>query len=121
MKAIGQILLLASGAILMLHSLLPHDHHDELDDLQHYEQRASAESLVDYIKLAFHIDLGEDHLEDFQGSKQLDFSITPIDPVNVILPKPEILMIRDQYHEEGAVVISRASVAAIPFRGPPSA
>lgn len=43
--------------------MLPHQHHDELTSDEHEVQHKEADSLLDYIKLVFHEDMGEGHLE----------------------------------------------------------
>lgn len=57
-------------AILLLHSFLPHSHHDELSEEEHIEVHEEAVTLLDFIRLAFHIDPGKNHLEDFKNAQQ---------------------------------------------------
>jgi hypothetical protein len=77
MKQIKTIFIILAGAILLLHTFLPHEHHDELKQNQNIEAHANANSLLDYIKLAFHVDLGEDHLEGYKITQheQLNFDL----------------------------------------------
>ena len=75
MKVLRQISISLAGAILLLHSILPHKHHTELNALEHVTQHESATSLLDFIKLAFHLDQGEDHLENFKVAEQYQLSI----------------------------------------------
>ncbi len=70
MKFTRKISIILAGSILLMHSILPHEHHSELDENQHIEAHETANSLIDYIKLAFHIDLGQDHLESYKVTQQ---------------------------------------------------
>lgn len=49
--------------MISLHTLFPHEHHDELSSVEHEVQHLEADSLIDFIKLIFHEDMGEGHLE----------------------------------------------------------
>ena len=77
MKQIQTIFITLAGAILLLHTVLPYEHHDELNQNQNIEAHATANSLLDYIKLAFHVDLGEDNLEGYKITQheQLNFDL----------------------------------------------
>lgn len=75
MTLVRQICMVMAGAILLLHSLLPHEHHRDLDDEEHVVRHEMATSLVDFIKLAFHLDQGEDHLENFKVTEQFQLSL----------------------------------------------
>lgn len=70
MKFIRKISIILAGSILLMHSILPHEHHSELDVNQHVEEHETATSLLDFIKLAFHVDLGQDHLESYKVDQQ---------------------------------------------------
>lgn len=70
MKLINKISIIVAGSILLMHSILPHEHHSELDEEQHVVAHETATSLLDFIKLAFHVDLGEDHLERYKITQQ---------------------------------------------------
>ncbi|MEP5612863.1 MAG: hypothetical protein ABJP45_11465 [Cyclobacteriaceae bacterium] len=70
MKTTGKILMMVAGGILLMHSFLPHSHHDELSDTEHVEVHEEAESILDFFRLAFHVNQGENHLEDFKNSQQ---------------------------------------------------
>lgn len=66
LKNLRNISLILAGALLLLHTFIPHQHHSELDEIEHYEQHKQADNLYDLLQLAFHIDLGSDHLEAFK-------------------------------------------------------
>lgn len=70
MKLIRKISIILAGSILLMHSVLPHEHHSELNENQHVEAHDTATSLLDFIKLAFHVDLGQDHLESYKVVQQ---------------------------------------------------
>ena len=61
--------------IIFLHSVVPHVHHDQISDAQHEEEHLSADSWKDYIKLIFHTDLGDGHLEHFNSADGLDLQL----------------------------------------------
>ena len=54
--------------IIVLHALIPHIHHDQVSDAQHEEEHITADSWADYVKLMFHIDLGDGHLDHFDSA-----------------------------------------------------
>lgn len=74
-KAIGNILIGVAISILMLHAVLPHKHHKELDGVEHSVEHHQAKSLIDFINLAFHLSPSENHLEDFEKSKSAELSV----------------------------------------------
>ena len=69
------IALIIAGSLLLLHSLIPHEHHSELDEIAHIEQHQEADDLFDFLKLVFHLDFGGEHLENFKTANY--FYITP--------------------------------------------
>lgn len=69
-------MVLAVG-LLFLHNTLPHTHHSELDETLHSAEHQKANSLLDFLQLSFHIDLGGDHLENFEHANELDLSDAP--------------------------------------------
>lgn len=58
--------LLISGSLLLLHAFIPHEHHSELDEIEHIQQHQQADGLFDLLQLVFHTDLGDEHLENFK-------------------------------------------------------
>ncbi|MEP1096306.1 MAG: hypothetical protein ABJG78_14415 [Cyclobacteriaceae bacterium] len=70
MKVVGKILMMVAGVILLMHSFLPHSHHDELSDSEHIEVHEEAETILDFFRLAFHVNQGENHLENFKNAQQ---------------------------------------------------
>jgi hypothetical protein len=63
--------------------LLPHQHHGELSDVEHEVAHKEADSLLDYIRLVLHEDLGDGHLEHIVVGQDLvltldsDFTFAP--------------------------------------------
>ena len=122
MKNLGRISVLLAGALLMFHTLTPHQHHTELNPKEHIIQHRSADSLFDFIKLALHLDQGEGHLENYQLAHALQFSL-----VAVTLDIPSFLL--ENVAEESLDTSFPVTQEAIPkrfeiynlrFRGPPA-
>ena len=72
------ILIYTACAILVLHNMTPHAHHDEMSSEVHEIEHREADSLLDWFKLAFHSDMGEGHLENFisADSQLLDLDLS---------------------------------------------
>lgn len=67
MQLIRSISLFAAFAIVMVHSMVPHQHRDELSFAEHEAQHEEASGLIDYLSLAFHLEHGEGQLEEFNS------------------------------------------------------
>ncbi|MFT4739085.1 MAG: hypothetical protein ACI8QD_000453 [Cyclobacteriaceae bacterium] len=69
-----------AGTILLMHSVLPHHHHGDLNENQNVNAHETASSLLDFVKLAFHVDLGQDHLESYNVAQyeQVSFDILSV-------------------------------------------
>ena len=65
MKIVRFLFMVLATSLLMLHSFVPHEH-DRMAGIVHFHAHQSPTSLVDLIKLAFHENPGENHLEDYQ-------------------------------------------------------
>lgn len=65
MKKSGRILILTAIVMLMAHSIIPHQHHGQMPEGFNIGLHKSANSFVEYLKLALHNDLGSNHLEDY--------------------------------------------------------
>ena len=55
-----------------MHSIIPHQHSNELIDYDQSEAFAEADGLIDYVKLLFLTDLGEGHMENFEQGENYD-------------------------------------------------
>jgi len=51
--------------VLLIHSIVPHQHHAELSGAAHQKQHAEASSILDYIALSFHFDHPDGQLEEY--------------------------------------------------------
>lgn len=58
-----------------MHSILPHQHHEEIGSTEHTEEHAEANDFLDYVFLMFHVDLGEGHMENFESGVEYDLSV----------------------------------------------
>ena len=119
-KAFGKILMFSSLCILMLHTVMPHQHHGEVSNEIHNFEHDSADSILDFIQLAFHFNPSENHLEDYQKSN-LDFQ-TLVFCEDVLSPDfaRTILSSIDQ-NVEGYDYqqVRPVPISSISFRGPP--
>lgn len=59
------ILLHTAVLIMLLHSIVPHEHHDELLEQDTVVLYSSNECIFDWLQFVFHDDLGAGHLENF--------------------------------------------------------
>jgi len=64
MQIFKKILLICAGAIIVLHSLVPHQHGEEYANEGSITNQSTT-NIFDYISLVFHFNLGEHHLENF--------------------------------------------------------
>ncbi|MFY0685759.1 MAG: hypothetical protein JXQ90_01270 [Cyclobacteriaceae bacterium] len=79
---LGKIALLIATGILLLHSLLPHEHESpSLSTLQYHSCAQSADTWVDLIRHAFHANPGDNHLEEFTVAFSYFFSGTIPDAI----------------------------------------
>lgn len=67
-----------AGLIVLLHGLVPHQHHNELSYDQDAVQHASANDLQDYLELVFHIDMGDGHLDHFENVDGIEFDVKAV-------------------------------------------
>lgn len=105
-----------------MHSVMAHQHHSELDYNEHIEAHESATSFLDFIKLAFHVDLGEDHLEDYEVVQQaelnFDLFVTTVldisfDLENTTSGSQQLFVFQEKLHSQ---YLSRH----LSLRGPPT-
>lgn len=121
MKLIRNLSLMLAGVILLLHMILPHEHHSELDAAEHITQHETAKSLFDYFKLAFHMDQGEGHLEKYQASStsQLSFHATLLESFTPDFELVFLEEIKTASSTEQNLLSSWHFTSQIRFRGPP--
>lgn len=70
MKNFRLILVYLAMSLAVLHSLVPHVHHDESNGPLHED--VSDLSLLERLSRVFHLDMGDDHLEEFQPGDGLE-------------------------------------------------
>ncbi|MEO9482455.1 MAG: hypothetical protein ABJG47_03380 [Ekhidna sp.] len=118
MRHFKTISLVLAGALLLLHTFIPHQHHSELDEAEHIEQHQQADDLFDLLQLVFHIDLGGDHLEDF---KTASFTFTSPDFFDhSVLERTYYSVQLDQFPTEFISDNSVQEIHSLQFRGPPA-
>jgi len=116
---------------VVLHGLLPHEHHSNLSDTaEHREEHGEADDFIDYLKLIFHTDLGIEHLESYNQVKGHDLAfdvsfeavpdLPPLAKVNVFsitgnkdIHYPSLIA----YH---IPLLKQDFLTTTPFRGPPA-
>jgi hypothetical protein len=54
---------------------MPHQHHTELEDALHSVDHNEATTILEYLQLVFHLDMGSDHLETFEKTGELTLAI----------------------------------------------
>lgn len=120
-KIFPKILLVLAGLILLLHSILPHEHHPISEEGVHFSKCEASDSLFEVILLAYHMDQGEGHLEIFKAADglNLDLKIFPahdflISPEPIPAEKERVLIPIQQIQLSNWLFASPLS-----FRGPP--
>ena len=117
-------LLFGALAILMLHSLVPHQHHSSpLLEPQISNCSPTDYGLLGFLGKVFHQDLGEEHLEHFKHKNKLDFDadtilflpainqeVLAILPVKVVALTPTV----------GSLITPQSITGPPLLRGPPS-
>ncbi|ADR20824.1 hypothetical protein MATR_15500 [Marivirga tractuosa] len=70
-RSFGISLITLSISILLLHSFVPHHHSENGFNLDEILRNEPVKSPLDLLKVGFHINLGANHLENFQKSKSV--------------------------------------------------
>lgn len=70
-RIIGIALISLSVSILLLHSFVPHHHSSRNLNLQEILVNDPVKSPLDLLKVGLHLNLGANHLENFEKSKSL--------------------------------------------------
>lgn len=109
---------------MLLHTLVPHEHHDEMDAGSHATEHEETDTLLGWIKTIFHHDVGENHLENFDSPEDgLDLDLQ-INIASAIL----ILTTSDSAQDNPCDQIDNSLIEAPPpkrfltvkgLRGPP--
>lgn len=124
-KALKNILLILAAIIVLFHNIMPHEHHSQMDDAEDSIEHKEANSLLDYLQLAFHFDTGVDHLENFKTASAVFLSI-PLETIALFSSTCSIPVTIDEtrlsfntfltWHSPGDLFVKHTS-----FRGPPRA
>lgn len=121
MKQISKIALALSMSILMMHTLLPHDHSYSTEKA-HFSQCTSSDGLLDIFRQAFHLDQGANHLEEYQAGTELELlEFIPASIAAPLLMAPEAAAsspLVNPYHVNPAP--PDITLLPISFRGPPN-
>ena len=129
-KSFRLILLFLSASLILLHSIIPHQHYAELDNKTKNEVYAEAEGIIDYIKLMFLSDLGEGHMETFDQGKgidlNLDFQYELVPDISVLIDRVLLWNYDNdnfniiQIYVDDVPITRQYFLSHIDFRGPPN-
>lgn len=120
MRVLKKISLLLAGLMLLLHTMLPHEHHTELNEAAHIVEHQTATGLLDFIKLAFHLDQGEGHLEKFKTAG-FNYFFEAIPYTEIELEQFVPVFIDNDFQVLASIdtFSSRYLSSQLRFRGPP--
>ncbi|WP_420578151.1 hypothetical protein [Ekhidna sp.] len=120
MKVIGKIAMTIAVCMLMLHTLMPHHHVNQETEDEHAVEYTYADSLLDYIKLALHLNPGENHLEEFEKTSNLTVYFPVAEIPTFEIPLCVECDKDDSFPVESSVLAKDHLVfLSISFRGPP--
>ena len=57
--------LILAAIVVLLHTVVAHEHISEMSDVEHFTSHKITASVFDNIALSFHVDSGSGHLENF--------------------------------------------------------
>ena len=85
MKLVSKILSFLAISIIIAHAIIPHAHHSDVPEGEHAVVHQQAETIFDYVALAFHIEQQDGALEQFvQDNDNITFD-------NISIPHIAIL------------------------------
>lgn len=112
-----------------MHSIIPHQHANDVEDIDQSQSFEEADSFLDYVKLLFLTDLGEGHMETFDQGEQFDFaSEFQMATSPEVYPFACLATLDDlsctEYHDlnkyrDDIPIIRQYFLSHIDFRGPP--
>lgn len=107
----------------MLHSFVPHQHHDELGQAEHISEHSSATSTLDFLSLIFHENLGENHLENFENTEcHFDFvAIAVLPSADYSLAEVVLAETESKYQDYPNAIPISVYPKTSSERGPPTA
>ncbi len=121
MRIIRHFSVLVAGALLLLHTLMPHEHHALIDNGDHLCPLHKTTTLSGLFQLAFHMDQGEGHLENFNVEQEFQFIAIPAPSYSVLFELPVAVDVTAQlHHTETTESPPSYFPPQLTFRGPPS-
>ena len=123
MKALSKLSVVIAVSFLMLHTLLPHRHHSDLSSVEHIVEHESANSLMDYLKLALHLDQGKGHLENYKvvDGNQYFFLLIQTDLTSFIFQPNFEESDKLHFPFKNEALPNLHFISNLRFRGPPQA
>ncbi|SMG37534.1 hypothetical protein SAMN05661096_02462 [Marivirga sericea] len=130
-RVLGIFLITISVNILLLHSFVPHHHSENGFNLDEILKNEPVNSAIDLLKVGFHINLGANHLDNYQNnnsalakhasqrslsSNDILFFITAVSDFDFSQAGNDILT-QVQFDDE---VIQTLFNSSFSYRGPPS-
>lgn len=125
-KPIAHIFTHLAMLLMLLHNIVPHQHHGEDKDEEHCLAETSHEddSLFDLLGDIFHTDLGDDHLENLRNAEgDLPVFISPaiLAEAQKRLEQPLVISSVDDYRQPEDLALPDFLTPTLrPLRGPPS-
>lgn len=78
MRIFRSFFLLVIATIVLLHTLVPHEHHDKSESEICVTTQDESKGLLDWIALGLHINQSEGHLEHFLKDQKTTLSFTVV-------------------------------------------
>ena len=119
MRMSGKIGMFLAISILMMHSVLPHQHHNQIPDERHSIEHAEANSILDYILLAFHVNPGENHLEEFEKASSISLLFLAVEISECQFIEQPVVVIQSNRVETDHILLQQFLSRQLSFRGPP--
>ncbi|MEQ6168891.1 MULTISPECIES: hypothetical protein [unclassified Ekhidna] len=120
MRSLSKIALFVAVSFLMLHTFMPHHHLDQISEEQHFTEHSEADSLIDFIRLAFHLNPGENHLEEFEQNTGVILHFPVADFHKIEVPNQVVDIVTPSFVEAQDVAIEHQFTSlSLSFRGPP--
>lgn len=67
--------------VMQLHAIVPHHHHEELDEIAHEELHENASTLAEVLALLFHVEMGNEEVDSvLPGSQSIQTPTLHIEP-----------------------------------------
>lgn len=132
MKKIIKISLLSLAVnILLLHSFVPHHHSENGFNLDEILKNEPVNSAIDLLKVGFHINLGTNHLDNYQNNNSalaklaIQQNLSGNDILSFSITDFQIDIASYEYNELGTFLennklIQHFFISSFSYRGPPS-